>query len=86
MHTYTLELHCPDIVTQADAMQAKSALGNSPGFDRVEFDLSQHRLVVTTANQDRGQDAIYRLARAGYPPDESTVIPVEAPQPKIHLL
>lgn len=80
MRTFSLELRCPDIVTQSDAMLAKAALANSPGFDTVEFDLARHIVVITTANQDAGQDAIYQLAKAGFAPEESTVVQLDPPK------
>ena len=76
MNTYILQLHCPDIENQADVMQAKAALGNSPGFDHAEIDITRHQVILTTANQDQGKDAIYRLTHAGFPPDDSVVLPL----------
>ena len=71
MNVFRLELHCPDVKTQADAMQLKSVLNSSPGLNTVDVDLPTHTLVITTANQDAGRDVVQRLSHAGFPPEDA---------------
>lgn len=68
MQTFDLLFDCPDIDSQEDEMIIGQTLDGSPGIDRIEVDIQLHRVHVTTANQDGGEDVRRLLIGAGYPP------------------
>lgn len=74
MKVYELQVHCPDLVSQADARDAMAAMANSPGFGGATVDVATHMVLVTTASQDQGQDIQRCLTRAGFPPDEMRIV------------
>ncbi len=73
MTIFKITALCPDMKAQVDQVQIKEVLSDSPGFNKVEFNLADHRLVIFTANQDGGRDTIHKLSHAGYPAAEYEV-------------
>ena len=67
---YDVKFTCPDIRNQSDVILIREALAQSPGVDLVEVDIKNHRVHVTTANQDGGSDIRQRLSSAGFPAED----------------
>jgi hypothetical protein len=70
MKVFCLVLRCPDVKSQADAIQIKEVLSSSPGFNKVDIDVATHTLTLSTANQDAGRDILLRLSHAGFPAED----------------
>jgi len=62
-----LDLFCPDIRTQSEAYEAREALLNSPGADRIDVDWHSHMVRMVTMNVDCGEAALLALKNAGFP-------------------
>ncbi len=72
MHTYLLDLYCPNIHFRVDEMMIQASLAKSPGLSTLSVDWERRRVIVATANQDGGLDIMDRLCHAGFPVERAT--------------
>lgn len=73
MQLFAKTFHCPDLVSQEDAIVIEETLQNAPGIESVEVDHVLHTVWVSTADQAGAVQIESMLRDAGFPPEEDGV-------------